>query len=70
MNVPWGILHRMFVRIFDPLKKMAAITKNRTLGSDSSFSYISPKLLGLAKFRLGKGVQLDKICGQIFILIH
>ena len=51
MSVPWGILHRTVVENFDPSKKMAAVTKNRTKGSDSSFMHIiSPKQLGLAKF--------------------
>ena len=30
MNVPWGILHRTDVGIFDPSKNIAAVTKNRT----------------------------------------
>ena len=30
MNVPWGILHRTGVGIFDPSKNMAAMTLNRT----------------------------------------
>ena len=30
MNVPWGIVHRTDVGIFDPLKNMATVTKNRT----------------------------------------
>ena len=30
MNVPWGILHRIVVGIFDLSKNMAAVTKNRT----------------------------------------
>ena len=49
MNVPWGILRRTDVGVFDQSKNMAAVTKNRTYGSDSSLSYISPKPLGLAK---------------------
>ena len=49
MNITWGILHRTVVGILDPLKNMATVIKSRTKGSDSSFSQISPKLLGLAK---------------------
>ena len=51
-NISWVIVHRTDVGIFDPLKNMAAITKNRTNWSDSSFSYIYPKPLGLAKLFL------------------
>ena len=47
LNIPWGILHRTVVGIFDLLKNMAAVT--RTQGSDCSLSHISPKPLGLAK---------------------
>ena len=50
INVSWGILHRTDVGIFDSLKNMAALTKNRTKGSDSIFSHTSPKPLCLAKF--------------------
>ena len=47
MNVPWGILHRTSVGIYDLSKK----TWLPLLKIDSSFSHIiSPKLLGLAKF--------------------
>ena len=42
MDVPWSILHRIVVGIFYLSKNMAAVTKNRTNGSDSSFSHISP----------------------------
>ena len=50
ISVPWGVLHRIEVGFFDLSKNMATVTKNRTWGSDSSFSHISPKPLGLAKF--------------------
>ena len=50
MNVPWDVMHKTDVGIFYSSKNMTAVTKNRTLGSDSSFSHISPKLLGLTKF--------------------
>ena len=53
MNVPWGILHRIVVGIFDPSRNMAAITKNRKYGSDSSFSHISPPRAGLGVKRIG-----------------
>ena len=30
MNVPWGIMHRTDVGLFDPSKSMGTVTKNRT----------------------------------------
>ena len=50
MNVPWGILHRTDVGIFDSSSNMGAVTKNRIQEADSSSSYISPKPSGLVKF--------------------
>ena len=41
MNVTWGILHRNEVRIFYSSKNVAAVTNNRSLGSDRSFWEIS-----------------------------
>ena len=45
MNIPWGIMHRSGVGIFDRSKNMVDVTKNITKGSVRIFSHISPKLL-------------------------
>ena len=42
MVVPQSILHKMTVWIFDLLKNMAIITKNRTQDLDSRFFHIFP----------------------------
>ena len=46
---------------FDPLKKMAIITKNRSCGSVSSFSHISPNSKIKLSSVLVKSVQHDEI---------
>ena len=52
MNVPWVIMHSIVVGIFDLSKNMAAVNKNRTYESDSSFLHISPKPLSPIEIRL------------------
>ena len=65
MNIPWGILHVTDVGIFDLSKNVAAVTKNRTWGTDSSFSHISPKSDGVYVFSMIRSISgqiLDLIC--------
>ena len=57
----------MNVWIFDRLKNMAVVTKNITLGSDSSFLHILSKLLGLTKF--WRTVHPESIDSQTPILV-
>ena len=45
MVVAQRILHKDFASIFDLLRNMAAVTKNRTYWSDRRFTHISQKLL-------------------------
>ena len=42
-NLAWLFLHKAYASIIDLLKNIAAVTKNRTHVSDSSFVYISKK---------------------------
>ena len=54
MNALYVIMHRIDVGIFDPSKKITAVTKIKTKVSDRHCSHIhvhvSPKPLALAKF--------------------
>ncbi len=62
MIVPYGIVNKTTVGIFDSSKNMAAVTKNRTGGSKGTFSQISQNWSGLANFCLGRWfAQHDKI---------
>ena len=47
MNVPWDILHRTDVGIFDPSKNKASVIKKWNIGVRQK---LTPKQLGLAKF--------------------
>ena len=59
--VPWHNMHTVYVMIFDSSKNMAAVTKNRTKGSDRSFLPITQKTFTLAKFWQSKSIQHDEI---------
>ena len=56
------ILHRTYVGIFDPLKNMAAVTKNRTSGQTVVFRiYLQNRLVQPDSDMGGKSVQHDEI---------
>ena len=61
MNVPGGIMHRINVGIFDPLKNMAALLKIEHRGLTVVFAYISKTIRFSQILTCGKGVQHDEI---------
>ena len=69
MIVPKGILQKVDVWFFDPLKNIATVTKNRTYGFDGRFWHISKKkTVNFSLFVISVNVlsMMESICGPIF----
>ena len=72
MIIPYGILHKVFAWIFDLLKNMTAVTKNRIYGSDQRFSHtcISKTVYFRVEVFSMMKISVVNLCGNLLTLVE